>query len=265
MGLASIFTPNATDLVTLFLVNENITSYKDMGNISRPFLTYYSYGNLSTGTNSDDIYAQGNTLRQMEDSLTNSRLTTLDMFVRWEIGMIIGYPSLVLELEKSYKRANGKWAEDINSFRTERLPQFSARYKHNLAKFQYFGISKNSQNIDTSMQFLQYLASPDASVKSLEIFPYLLPAQKELYTTIKSQPQALSSVFSRTKIDAFLPEDDRITIFEYGVKSVFDESLLKNWNMLQSRTDASLLWVTILQDIKCEIAPYINDSSTICE
>lgn len=266
LWLSSIYTPNALDLITLFLSLNNINSYRDIGGIIQPFASYYSFGDLSiVTTNEDNIYNQDNTLRQQEEWMANARLTTIDKFVRGEIALIIWYPSIITELEKAHKRASKAHSEDAKIFRTDRLPQFSLKTKNNIAKFNYFGISKNTSNYDLSVKFLNFLGSPDAQTIALDIFPYLLPAQREFYPTIEHQPQALSSIFSRTRIDAFLPKDEQIIIFDYWVKSTFDLSLKENWHLLKNRKDASMLGNIIFKDISCEMAPYIKNSNLKCE
>ncbi len=45
-------------------------------------------------------------LRENELVLRENSATTLDMFLRGDIGMVVGYPSLIGELEKAEKRVN---------------------------------------------------------------------------------------------------------------------------------------------------------------
>ncbi len=52
-------------------------------------------------------------------------LSTVDMFVRGKIGMIIGYPSLLQEIEYSIKRAGTENTLTSRTLRTSEIPQIS--------------------------------------------------------------------------------------------------------------------------------------------
>lgn len=151
--------------------------------------------------------------------------TTLDAFMQGKIGMIIGYPSLIVELEKSEKRNLSSYKDKIF---TERIPQFSYKTRINTAKFHYFGISRQSKNKELAATFLAYLMSEEAQNKALDVYPYWISAQSKFLT--QQRDKTLSSVLTRTKMDAFLPvPGEKIILFNYGIKSQFQSMLEKHF------------------------------------
>lgn len=75
-------------------------------------------------------------------------LTTVDMFVRGKIGMIVGFPSLLREIEYSIKRAGSENVLGAKTLRTSEIPQISLDPKDsiNLGEYNYFALSKISPN-----------------------------------------------------------------------------------------------------------------------
>lgn len=47
LGLGKNFVPNVSDVIALFLVQEQVNSYDALSNVSSPFQKYYTYGDLS--------------------------------------------------------------------------------------------------------------------------------------------------------------------------------------------------------------------------
>ena len=75
-------------------------------------------------------------------------LTTVDLFMRGRIAMLVGYPSLIREIEKSEKRAGSEALGDL--ILTEKLPQDSlGKNRSNLARYRYLAVSKKTGNPDS--------------------------------------------------------------------------------------------------------------------
>ena len=254
LGLRRTFVPNISDILPFFLGESKVFSYKNLTNITSPFQKYYSFGDLINSTNPDvtaDIYSNNNTLRQTESQLkSNKNSTTIDEFLRGNIGMIVGYPSLISELEMSQKRVGGAGVEDL--VYTDKIPQFSAKNPYNIAKYSFFGISKNSKNPDQALKFLQFLMSSQAQEISMEIYPMLIPAQTEFHAA--AAVKSLSEKFPKAKMDAFLLGPSMsVSVFDYGAKSIFDAMIDANWEDFSSLSSLSGLGERISKAIRCEI------------
>lgn len=115
--------------------------------------------------------------------------------MRGDIAMIIGYPSLILDLEKSSKRVSSDGKAIV--LLTERIPQ-SSPSRTNIGRYSYFAISKLTERGDASVKFLEYLMTTEAERLYMSEYPYLIPAQSEFYTTIESQ--SLSDNYIRTRL-----------------------------------------------------------------
>ena len=223
LGLRRTFVPNISDILPFFLGESKVFSYKNLANITAPFQKYYSFGDLINSTSADataDIYSNNNTLRRTESQMkANKNSTTIDEFMRGKIGMILGYPSLISELELSQKRVGSTNVGDL--IYTDKIPQFSAKNPYNIAKYSFFGISKNSKNPEQSLKFLQFLMSSRAQEIAMEIYPASIPAQTEFHAA--AAVKALSEKFPKAKMDAFLLSPSMsVSVFDYGAKSIFD-------------------------------------------
>lgn len=228
LGLSREFVPNISNILPLFFANEKSYSYRAIANSIVPFESYYAYGDMLTGNSEtvDTTYVQNSTLRNLKTTMENNKNTTYDEFLRGNIGMIIGYPSLVVELEKAKKRVGSESVHEM--ILTEKVPQESTKSSQNIAKYSYFALSKNTKNPDAGAAFLQYLTTPDAQRILMEINPHLIPAQKEFHTA--AAEISLSPEFPRTKLDAFIPSiGTTVHVFDYGIKNKFDNILYNNW------------------------------------
>lgn len=181
--------PNISDILPFFLAESKIFSYQNLGNIMTPFQKYYHFGDLvntlASQENSENTYSQNDTLRRTEILMReNKNATTLDEFMRGKIGMIIGYPSLISELELSAKRVGATNMESIID--TDRIPQFSPTNPYNIAKYNFFALSKNSQNGPLALQFMNYLMSAEAGRIALNTYPTQIPAQVEFHAAAEA-------------------------------------------------------------------------------
>lgn len=264
--LGPTYTPNMVDIYPIWLNKEGIDNYKDVYDRKSTLNTYISYGSLWWGNTQNDWDTESNkikkTLHDEKKWMIEDKMTTLDLFMQWKISMILGYPSLILELEKSNKRS--KEVIDISNILTERIPQAFPQKKQNLGKYTYFAISKHSNNTIASAKFLEYLLTPDAERIFINEYPYLIPAQIEFYATAKKS--SLSETFERAKLDSFIPLlEEKISIFHYGIRSQF-EKYMKDWLDNSDSPDI----VSITKNISIEIACDINSltgekQSTDCQ
>lgn len=97
LGLGDRYVQGAPDIFTLLLLQNSINSYKNLSdqgsnNALATYLTYATPESL-------------NNLVQFKDQMDTLNLTSTDLFVRGKIAALIGYPSLLKEIEFAIKRA----------------------------------------------------------------------------------------------------------------------------------------------------------------
>jgi hypothetical protein len=131
-------------------------------------------------------------LASEKDNLDNAGLSTLDLFIRGRVGMVIGFPSTIRDIEKAQKRAEGDILDDL--ILTERIPADSLSEKRiNLARYSYLAISRNTKNPIVSARLLSYLMTPTALEKIREVFPYLISPDRAIMATQGNT--SLSTIF----------------------------------------------------------------------
>lgn len=263
IGLNPRYTPFATDIVWLFLVQDGMESYTKMDGGWTSLDNYLAYGRTplrrNTVSGSEEMNA---TLWNLETQMDEEKLTTLDLFMRGKIAFVIGYPSMVHDLEDAKKRAG---SEAINALvLSEKIPQKSwSQSATNIAQYRYFWLSKSSQNSLLWAKFLDYLLTEDAERRFLTSFPLYIPAQRSFYES--SRTTSLSSIFSRAKLDAFIPAlGEKVVLFDYGNKLEFDKILSDNIDRT-SKIDTNNIIERISHTIKCGLVT-VSDSneSTDC-
>jgi hypothetical protein len=254
------------DLLPLWLDRAGISSYLEMSEGKAALSEYLAYATLpismSTDSQADapsdiptDIPSQ-TTLSEMTPTLMSSKLTTLDAFVRGDIAMIIGYPSLVLDLEKSVKRMGDTAKSSV--ILTDRIPQTSGSDRSNIGRYTYLGVSRLTTNPTISTAFLSYLMTPEAQRILMREYPYLIPAQSEFYETARDT--SLSPTLARTRLGVFIPQiGDRVSVFQYGLRSRW-ERYIRDAFVSTSTPDLEVLSTRLSHDIECELEPSLGAS-----
>ena len=263
LGLGPKYTPNAADVLGLFSWQDGNTDYENLSKGEKTLERYLWYANLEVGSTAEsDIFTAKNTLGGEKAILEEEKLTTYDLFMQGKIAMIIGYPSTVLELEKSAKRV---WDTNVSSLiLTEKIPYKNEDDKKNLARFSYFALSKFSKNSYAWAKFLAYLMTEDAQRRFLEKNNHLIGAQRSFWDAQKNS--RLSDVLSRTKIDTFIPEtSEKIFLFNFGLKPEFESFLSESLDR-NSNTDIGNISSFISTWVSCSISTYLGQEvSPECE
>jgi maltose-binding protein MalE len=253
LGLGPRYTPNIADILWVSFIQKWINSYEKIQSDESIMRAYLQYADENTSwQTTDDIYSSSVSLKNQKESMDQEKTTTYDMFVRWDISLILGYPSIVWELEKAVKRANGKDVKWL--ILSERIPQNSPEKPQNIARYQYFWLSKLSKNGYAWAKFLEYLMTDEAERIFISANPTLIPAKRSFYDSVKDN--SLSSVFPRIKLDTFIPNaGDTLSVFDYGFKKEFekflDEYIDRNDNM-----DMNNISSLLSQEISCTIGTY---------
>ncbi len=265
LGLGPRYTPNAADIIGLFYGRSGKTDVRSLSANSQNGLTsYINYRDIPVVSPvSDDAYAPIRTLAWGQNTMEEEKTTTIDLFVRWEIGMIYGYPSLITELEKSDKRAGILSRASV--ILTEKVPADSLQNgAKNIAKFNFFALSKTTKNPEAGVKFLEYLMTSDAEKTFLQNNSYILSAQREFWTAQKGTK--LSSILSRTTMDAFIPDtNEELFVFSYGLKAEF-ENFLSEYIDRNNTIDISNISERLSHDLSCSIDTYSDtDARPDCE
>ncbi len=265
LGLGPIFTPNIGDILAGFFIQNNIESYKNVSegqNIFNQYQAFASLWNNNTNTDeSEDFYSTQTNLEGTVSALEKSQMTTLDAFLEGKIGMIVGYPSLVRELEKSAKRIGGNNSASL--IQTAQFPSKTSRESANVAKYSYFAIAETTNKPNVALAFLQYVASEDAQRVLMKNFPHLLPAHKSFLEA--KLGTRLSPIIKNAKIDGFIPSPwQKISLFDYGIRSEFNQ-IIKDGFMSKSEIKRNAMAKKISEKIACIIDVQINQSNSVCE
>lgn len=176
--------------------------------------------------------------------------------------MIIGYPSLVLDLEKSVKRMGESAKSSV--ILTDRIPQMRVGQSTNVGRYTYLAVSRLTTNPIISARFMAYLMTPDAQRILMREYPYLIPAQSEFYETARDM--SLSPTLARTRLGAFIPEiGEQVSVFEYGLKSRW-ERYIRDAFVGTTTPDLEALTNRLSDDIGCELEPSLTTTmSSDCE
>ncbi len=176
--------------------------------------------------------------------------------------MIIGYPSLILDLEKSVKRMGENAKSSV--ILTDRIPQKKVGKSTNIGRYTYLGMSRLTTNPIVSVRFMAYLMTPDAQRILMREYPYLIPAQSEFYEAARDM--SLSPTLTRTRLGAFIPEiGERVSVFEYGIRSRW-ERYIREAFVGTTTPDLESLTNRLSHDIRCELEPSLTTTpSSDCE
>lgn len=250
LGLGSRYVQNAPDILTLMFAQNGIKSYSGFNEsgAKKALSEYLAFGltpSESSGTISYEQTpsANGNDLSKNKDEMDRLGLTVTDLFARGKVGFVIGYPSFLREIEYSIKRTNGDSVFNKKNLKTTSIPVGDGEKAYNLARYQYFALSKTTKEQQTALDFLSFLSTKPAQEAYLAKFPYALPAMSELQEARKNQ------VFTRdypwVKYESFLPVAGiELTTFQKGLLpeynaffgKILDEKAASTKNILDRAT-----------------------------
>lgn len=264
------YTPNATDIIGYFMGKSGVArSTKDIGAGNDGISEYLAYSVKplapvtpdtpteeipvdpeNTATDTVGVSDVPKTPIDIRKEMDEKHLSTIDLFMRWRIAMIVGFPSIIREIEKSEKRAGQEVLKDI--LLTEKLPQDSlGKNRVNIARYRYLAVSKKSENLYAALDLMTYLLSDVGIQKAREAFPLLISPIRSW--SQEQKETILSEVFARTRLDAFIPDlQDDIFVFQYQIKWEYD----KNFREMIDRNekiDINNLSKTIGKNVWCEL------------
>lgn len=223
---------NPTDILTLMFLQNGVSDYTKLNssNADNSLKAYISY--------SSDL---NNWLSKFKDELDTLGLTTTDLFVRWKVWIIIWYPSLIKEIILAIKRTS--WDADISDkyLRTAPIFQISSSdswdnktEKTNLINYNFFALSKYSNNTELGFKFLAFLSTKEAQEKYINKFPYYLPALKSLEDWRLDEP--LADWYDRAKFKDFISNDVELRSFSKWLRNEYDNYFDNGLNLINFDT-----------------------------
>ena len=245
------YIPGASDILSLFFLQNNISSY---GN--------FTEAGADKAINSYFVFSGNTPLSasiHIQSIMKDLNLTTVDIFVRGKIGMVIGFPSLLRGIEYAIKRAGTENVLSALNLRTSEIPQISLNPRDavNLGEYNYFALSKLSKNPQAGYSFLAYLATGEAEEKYLQSFPMYLPAQR-LQEEMKFS-EAISKDYERVKYRSFMNSDTDLQIFGKGLKNEYDTYFSQIlWNI---QKDPKSILSSAIKYIDCNKKHLIDGTS----
>ena len=218
LGFGSRYITQSPSIASLFFVQNNIESIDRMGEsmAKQGLEDYLKYAKSSE--NSSGIYS-------LKTVMDQENRTATDLFAEGRISVIFGYPSILREIEYSIKRAWSKAALEKRDLRSAPVPQKQSGKKINLARYNYFAVSKYSQNIDAAADFVGYLSTNSAGNLYSEAFSQYLPARNDVLESLKEEKRVMNKTFPWVQYDSFLPGQDMMLVnFDRGLTSEFEQS-----------------------------------------
>lgn len=212
LGLDGKYIMNAPDIISALFLQNGVNSYTKLSEAGAKtaLASYFSLAGDETVSN------------HLQGTMNDLNLSTVDMFVRGKVGMVIGFPSFLREIEYAIKRAGSENVISDKFLRTSALPQVSndPGKSQNLADYNYFALSKTSANPEAGFTFLAYLASREAEEKYLAKFPLYLSAQRIFEEKQAGEP--ISKDYERVKYGSFASPDTELLTFDKGLKNEYD-------------------------------------------
>lgn len=254
--LGSKYVLQAADILTMMMMQNSATSYSDMVTSwwKRSLSAYLSY-----------FSDENNWLSVLYDEMSKLWLTTVDMFVRWKVGMVIWYPSLLREIDLAVKRT--WWTPALNSryLRVTAVPQISSVkwdsktvWKVNIINYNFFALSKYSKYPELWYAFLKFLSTKEAQEKYLKAFPYYLPALKSLEDT--RYEENLEEEYTKVKYKDFIQDDVEYRSFDKWLKNEYDDYFWKNLDYSSWASDSTEILKWARDYIECNVAHMIKMS-----
>lgn len=223
MGLGGKYVQNAGDLVSLFMVQNGFASYENLSEngSAKALSEYLAYG-VPSGSSTGDSTGNGNDLSRFRSEMDKLSITATDLFARGKIGVVFGFPSYLREIQYAVKRASQEASLNKRNLKTTTLPVTdNEKNPANLARFQYFALSKYAKDQQGGLEFILHLADAKSQESYMEKFPYVLPALNELVE--KRKEQTMSKEYPRIKYESFLPvQNAKSVAYDKGLSSEYD-------------------------------------------
>lgn len=257
LWLSPLYTPFATDIISLFLAQDGIIDVEHIQSGGAGALDrYLSYArtlpdsSIPSDSTSTETDMQNISLLSQKSALEAAHETTLDLFIQGKIALVIGYPSLIRNIEKAKKRSWQKATESL--ILTEKIPQTShADLSVNIAQYYYFAISKKSSQPTVWADFLAYLMQDTTLAQAKSLFPTLISPIRSF--SVSQGSFVLSPLFQRTRMESFLPSPwQKLIVHHYRLKEEYNKGF-ENKLDRDSEISSSDLLKEISERVACTV------------
>lgn len=196
------------DVIKWFLVQDWFTSLDRLSqnDIRNTFSRYFVFWD----NNWDNKY------NQEFDRMINAWLNNLDLFSRWELHMVVGFPRMIKEIDKKWYNAN--------FLRASSFPQQSLNNWQTLIDYNYFVINKDTRDLDLSLDFLKYISSEEWQNNYLSLFSHYMPSFISLVNDRLNKK--IDDSYNITH-ESFYDSDVELKSFITPLKTNFDEGIKK--------------------------------------
>lgn len=258
LGLGSRYVQGAGDLAALFLVQNGVSGYEGLADngSTKALADYLAFGAPTIG-NTPGVVPNGNSLSSFRAEMDKVNLTATDLFARGKIGVVFGFPSFLREIQYSVKRASQENVLNKRNLKTTAIPVANADKQTNLARYNYFALSKYAKDQMGGLDFIIHLTKKESHESYLEKFPYVLPALNELVD--KRKEKTISSDFPRVKYESFLPAQGvKAVAFDKGMANEFDGYFR---TALDSGKDPKQILTDLSSVVKCQRRHLVEGSN----
>jgi len=146
--------------------------------------------------------------------LKDTRRDSLYLFSRWEVIMVVWYPSMISKIKENWFSKTMLQASYFPHY-------FSWAWKA-LVNYNTFVINKDSLNLDMANSFVSYLYSDSWAATYLSYHPYFLPALMSLESD--KMEQKIDADYTVTLWD-FYNDSAEFSSFDKWVKNVYDKEI----------------------------------------
>jgi len=199
---------NASDIITQFFMLEwGVTWLWNLNTnvFKSAFWSYLLYGDTTWY----------NWYNQRFQELKDTKRNSIYLFSRWEILMVVWFPSMIKDIKDSWFSKTMLQAAPFPHY-------FSWAWKTMLS-YNYFVINKDSQNIDLANTFISYLNSDPWANSYLSSYPYYLPALLSLES--EKMEQKIDPDFTVILRD-FYNEWSELASFDKAIKNIYDRNIV---------------------------------------
>lgn len=203
----------ASDIITqFFMLEKDIKSIKDV-TWSKQKQSLSTYMLLWDET-------WDNAYNTKYDDLILNKENNLDLFSKWEVSMVVWYPSMIKEIDKRWYSKNFLLASAF--------PHYAWWWWTTLINYNYFVLNKDIVNnwskYDLANKFLAYLSSDNWAKKYLSSLTYYLPALLSLESD--KIWEKISDKYNIVLWD-FINDQYELSSFDKWLKNIYDVNIIK--------------------------------------
>jgi len=146
--------------------------------------------------------------------LKDTKKNSLYLFSRWEVLMVVWYPSLIQNIKANWFSKTMLQASYFPHY-------FSWGWK-TLVNYNTFVINKDTKNLEISNNFISYLSTDSWASSYLRKHPYMMPALLSLDSTMMEQK--IDPGYNIILSD-FYNDSEELSSFDKWIKNIYDKDI----------------------------------------